>query len=123
MENSKPPPSQGFATGRLLAKNSILNFVGMMLPLIAGIFALPFAIKGLGKDGFGVLAIAWVILGYFGLFDFGGELLPVYAPFAQGLPTGLSLFSSRFVFCDLPVDKLLPSRANILNNTCSNRVW
>jgi O-antigen/teichoic acid export membrane protein len=71
LENSKLPPVEGFASGQLLAKNSILNLVGMILPLLVGILAIPFAIKGLGKDGFGVLAIAWVVLGYFGLFDFG----------------------------------------------------
>lgn len=43
----------------------------MVLPLLVGIIAIPFAVKGLGKEGFGVLSIAWVILGYFGLFDFG----------------------------------------------------
>lgn len=62
---------QGFASNRLLAKNSILNLLGMVLPLIVGIISIPFAVKGLGKEGFGVLAIAWVVLGYFGLFDFG----------------------------------------------------
>ena len=45
--------------------------MGMVLPLIVGVLSIPFAIKGLGKEGFGILTIAWVILGYFGLFDFG----------------------------------------------------
>jgi O-antigen/teichoic acid export membrane protein len=61
----------GFSTSKLLVKNTILNLLGMGLPLLVGIIAIPFAVKGLGKEGFGVLAIAWVILGYFGLFDFG----------------------------------------------------
>ena len=59
------------STSKQIVKNSILNLLGMVLPLIVGVIAMPFAIKGLGKEGFGVLAIAWVILGYFGLFDFG----------------------------------------------------
>jgi len=43
----------------------------MVLPLLVGIIAIPLAVKGLGKEGFGILCIAWVVLGYFGLFDFG----------------------------------------------------
>jgi len=58
-------------SGRLLARNSLLTFSGLIVPLLVGIVAIPFAVKGLGKDAFGVLAIAWAVLGYFGLFDFG----------------------------------------------------
>jgi O-antigen/teichoic acid export membrane protein len=71
MESPKPLPVHSIASGKLLARNSILNLSGMVLPLLVGIIAIPYAIKGLGKEGFGILAIAWVILGYFGLFDFG----------------------------------------------------
>ena len=63
--------TSGFSPSTLLVKNSILNLLGMVLPLLVGIIAIPFAIKGLGKEGFGILAIAWVVLGYFALFDFG----------------------------------------------------
>jgi O-antigen/teichoic acid export membrane protein len=55
----------------LLLKNSLWNLVGGGLPLIIGAMFIPIAIKGLGKDIFGILTIAWVVLGYFGLFDFG----------------------------------------------------
>lgn len=63
--------TKNITTGKVLVKNSTINFLGMALPLIVGIIAIPFAIKGLGKEEFGILSIAWVILGYFGLFDFG----------------------------------------------------
>ncbi|MFQ6673574.1 MAG: flippase, partial [Fidelibacterota bacterium] len=63
--------SQGFTPGRVLAKNALLNLVGMILPILVGIGAIPFAIKGLGKEGFGILSIAWIVLGYFALLDFG----------------------------------------------------
>ncbi len=32
---------------------------------------MPYIVHGLGPDRFGVLGIAWVVFGYFGLFDFG----------------------------------------------------
>jgi O-antigen/teichoic acid export membrane protein len=63
--------SYGSISGSLLAKNTILNLMGMILPLLVGVVAIPFSIKGLGKEGFGVLSIAWVVLAYFGFFDFG----------------------------------------------------
>ncbi|MCJ7813175.1 flippase [bacterium] len=55
----------------VLAKNTALNFLGMLLPLLVGIVAIPLAIKGLGTEGFGILSIAWIILGYLTLLDFG----------------------------------------------------
>ena len=64
--------SEGQITsGKLLAKNTLINFAGLVAPLSVGILTVPYAIQGLGKDGFGVLSIAWVILGYLGILDFG----------------------------------------------------
>jgi len=56
---------------KILAKNTLLNLLGMVIPLLVGIAAIPFAVKGLGTDGFGILSIAWIFLGYLGLLDFG----------------------------------------------------
>ena len=55
----------------LLARNSILNLVGQVLPLLVGIATIPYILKALGTDGFGILSIAWMLLGYFGIFDLG----------------------------------------------------
>ena len=63
-------PNQ-FTPAALLAKNSVLNFIGMLLPILVGVVAIPFAIKGLGTDGFGILSVIWVILAYLTLLDFG----------------------------------------------------
>ena len=35
------------------------------------LFTIPFLIKGLGEEKFGILSLAWVVIGYFSLFDFG----------------------------------------------------
>jgi O-antigen/teichoic acid export membrane protein len=43
----------------------------MLVPIVVGIVCIPFAVKGLGDDGFGILSIAWIILGYLTLLDFG----------------------------------------------------
>jgi O-antigen/teichoic acid export membrane protein len=57
--------------GRLLARNSALNFAGQVLPLLAGIFLIPYIIRGLGTERFGMLGIVWVVSGYFSLMDLG----------------------------------------------------
>lgn len=58
-------------TGGLLARNTILNFIGQVVPLLVGVATIPFIVRGLGTERFGLLALAWVILGYFAIFDLG----------------------------------------------------
>jgi len=58
-------------SGHLLARNAIWNFVGMAAPLLVGLFAIPYLIDGMGKERFGLLAIIWMGVGYFSLFDMG----------------------------------------------------
>ena len=55
----------------LLARNTVWNLSGKALPLLAGLVSIPIIIKGLGVDGFGLLSIAWMVVGYFSLFDMG----------------------------------------------------
>ena len=57
--------------GSLLARNTVWNLIGYGAPLVVAIFAIPVLIKELGTDRFGVLALAWVVIGYFSLFDLG----------------------------------------------------
>jgi len=47
------------------------NLAGQVTPLLAAVFAIPVLIKGLGVDRFGVLTLAWMVIGYFSLFDLG----------------------------------------------------
>ena len=58
-------------SGRLLARNTVYNLIGQVVPLIAAFFSIPFFIDGLGTDRFGVLMLAWMVIGYFSLFDMG----------------------------------------------------
>lgn len=57
--------------GRMLAKNSLWNLAGLVLPLLVAIAAVPLLIRGLGTERFGVLTLVWTGIGYFGLFDMG----------------------------------------------------
>lgn len=57
--------------GETLARNTLFNFLGQLLPLLVALFILPFVIRGLGVERFGVFSLIWVVLGYFSLFDVG----------------------------------------------------
>ena len=57
--------------GGLLARNTLLNFIGQVIPLAVGLVTIPYIVHGLGAERFGILSLAWVILGYFSLFDLG----------------------------------------------------
>src|SRR3954470_23444312 len=54
-----------------LSRNVLWNFAGQVAPLFAAVFSIPLLIKGMGVDRFGLLTLAWMVLGYFSLFDFG----------------------------------------------------
>jgi len=56
---------------KLLAKNTAWNLIGQLAPLFAAFFAMPLLVSALGIHRFGVLTLAWVVIGYFSLFDFG----------------------------------------------------
>lgn len=57
--------------GRLLVRNVILSFFGTGIPLLVAIVTIPLLIEGMGTARFGVLTLAWMVVGYFSLFDLG----------------------------------------------------
>src|SRR6267142_974592 len=57
--------------GRLLARNTIWNLLGMVLPMAVALVAIPRLVRGIGVDRFGLLSLAWIVIGYFSLFDLG----------------------------------------------------
>jgi O-antigen/teichoic acid export membrane protein len=57
--------------GVKLAKNTAFNFAGQVLPILAGVALIPYIMRGLGPDRFGMLGIIWLVFGYFNLVDLG----------------------------------------------------
>jgi O-antigen/teichoic acid export membrane protein len=57
--------------GRQIARNTLLNIAAQILPLAVAVLTIPPLVSGLGEARFGLLALSWVILGYFGVFDLG----------------------------------------------------
>ena len=69
----------------LLFRNTALNVVGLVVPLLAGLAAIPFVVRALGAQRFGILSLVWVVFGYFGLFDLGlGRTTTKYVAEALG---------------------------------------
>lgn len=60
-----------FLSRRALAKNSLINLAGFGLPLLVGLITIPLIVRGFGVERFGVLTLAWAVIGYFSLFDMG----------------------------------------------------
>jgi O-antigen/teichoic acid export membrane protein len=54
-----------------LAGNTGWNLVGMCAPMVVALFSIPLLIQGLGEARFGVLALVWMLVGFFCIFDLG----------------------------------------------------
>lgn len=55
----------------MFARNLLLNLCGQLAPLIAAVLAIPPLLHALGVERFGMLTIAWMVIGYFSVFDLG----------------------------------------------------
>jgi O-antigen/teichoic acid export membrane protein len=58
-------------SGKLLARNTVWNLIGNAAPMLVAVFSIPILIHWLGKDRFGVLGLAWALIGYANFFDLG----------------------------------------------------
>lgn len=58
-------------SSRLLARNTLINLAGEVLPFLVGIFTIPILVHGIGVARYGTLTLSAMAIGYFGLFDLG----------------------------------------------------
>jgi O-antigen/teichoic acid export membrane protein len=58
-------------TGRLFARNAAFNLTGEAAAFLIGAVCIPYVVRKLGTDAFGILSISWALLGYMSLFDLG----------------------------------------------------
>jgi O-antigen/teichoic acid export membrane protein len=54
-----------------LLKSVFINFATKLLPLVIGFACVPFIIKYLGNERFGILTLIWAIIGYSTVLDLG----------------------------------------------------
>ena len=114
------------SSGSSIAKNTIYNLLGNIIPALFAIVFIPLLIKGLGTERFGILSIAWMIIGYFSLFDFGiGKGLTKIiaerigsnqtAQISKIFWTSLFLMVTISLFVTIIISFLIPSLVNIFN--------
>jgi O-antigen/teichoic acid export membrane protein len=58
-------------SGRLLARNTLFSLGGQAATIVCAVIAVPLLVDGLGTVRFGVLTLAWAVIGYAQVFDLG----------------------------------------------------
>ena len=54
-----------------VSKHTAYNLLGTAAPILVALFSIPVYINLIGEQRYGMLSIAWILLGYFGVFDLG----------------------------------------------------
>ncbi len=118
-----------------LVRNTGYNLLSQGINVVLALWAIPVLIKGLGAEQFGLLALLWAVVGYFGFLDFGisrantkflSESLAlsdtaesvkivwtsISSTFVLGVISGVVLFAATPVF----VDRILNISSSMRND-------
>lgn len=67
----KPAKTVRLTSPLVVARNSFLNLSSEVWTVLVIFATMPVVIRTLGKDAFGLFSLAWVVLGYMTMLDFG----------------------------------------------------
>jgi O-antigen/teichoic acid export membrane protein len=62
---------QHLISSKTITISIIWSSIGLIMPLVAGVFSIPLLIEEYGQERFGLLGLVWLGVGYFSLFDMG----------------------------------------------------
>jgi O-antigen/teichoic acid export membrane protein len=129
-------------SGRSLAGNTLWNLFGNCFPVAVAVVCLPILKRGLGTERLGIISLAWVVIGYFSLFDLGlsraltklvaeriGQQRQVEIPSlvwtSLFLMTGVGLVGSllTFLLAPLLVERLLKVPASLSHEALGSFYW
>ncbi len=54
-----------------LKTSTVWNLIGSLTPMALGLVTIPYLIRQIGVEAFGILTLIWSLIGYFSVFDFG----------------------------------------------------
>ena len=78
-----------------VVRNIAVNAAGMLVPLLVTFFTVPIYLSQVGNERYGIILIAWAVLGYLGFMDFGISRATTRA-LAQADPKNAKLVSEIF---------------------------
>lgn len=68
---AKEPVRANYLNSRSIVSNVAFNLGGEFAVICLGAVCIPYVVRSLGADSFGVLSVIWIVLAYMSLFDLG----------------------------------------------------
>lgn len=91
---------------RIVAKNTAYNFFTQILVIAVSFLSFPVLVRKLSPDGFGLLSLIWIVVGYFSLLDLGvSRAITKYV--AESLASGHSASVRGITWTSLSLSAIL----------------